>query len=53
MPCGFDSEGLPIGLQIIAKPFQEKTMFRVGHAYELATEWHQAKPPVLEDSNGK
>jgi aspartyl-tRNA(Asn)/glutamyl-tRNA(Gln) amidotransferase subunit A len=53
MPCGFDSKGLPIGLQIIAKPFQEKTMFRVGHAYELATEWHQAKPPGLEDSNGK
>ena len=53
MPCGFDSEGLPIGLQIIAKPFQEKTMFRVAHAYELATEWHQAKPPGLEDSNGK
>ena len=53
MPCGFDSEGLPIGLQIIAKPFQEKIMFRVGHAYELATEWHQAKPPGLEDSNGK
>ncbi|HUF54455.1 MAG TPA: Asp-tRNA(Asn)/Glu-tRNA(Gln) amidotransferase subunit GatA [Dehalococcoidia bacterium] len=49
VPCGFaETEGkrLPIGLQIIAKPFDEAALFRVGHAYEQATEWHTAVPPL-------
>ncbi len=51
LPCGFDAAGLPIGLQVAAKPFQESTMFRVAHAYEQATEWHERRPetPELED----
>ncbi|MGV3723198.1 MAG: Asp-tRNA(Asn)/Glu-tRNA(Gln) amidotransferase subunit GatA [Actinomycetota bacterium] len=40
LPCGF-SGGLPIGLQIIGRPFEEATMFRAAHAYEQATEWHR------------
>ncbi|PWA10336.1 Asp-tRNA(Asn)/Glu-tRNA(Gln) amidotransferase GatCAB subunit A [Pueribacillus theae] len=43
VPCGF-SEGLPIGLQIIGKPFDEQTVYRVAHAYEQATEHHKARP---------
>ena len=44
LPCGFDGAGMPIGLQIIGKPFDEETILRVAHAYEQATEWHLKKP---------
>ena len=46
VPCGFSSQGMPIGLQIIGKPFDETTVFKVGQAYESATEWHAMHPPV-------
>src|SRR5215208_6691966 len=39
IPCGFD-QGLPVGLQILAKSFDEETMLRVAYAYEQATDWH-------------
>ncbi|WP_158734641.1 Asp-tRNA(Asn)/Glu-tRNA(Gln) amidotransferase subunit GatA [Alteribacillus sp. YIM 98480] len=45
VPCGF-SEGLPVGLQIIAKPFEEGTVYRVAHAFEQATDHHKAKPEL-------
>jgi aspartyl-tRNA(Asn)/glutamyl-tRNA(Gln) amidotransferase subunit A len=45
IPAGF-ANGLPIGLQIIAKPFAEKTIFRIAHAYEQATGWQKIKPPL-------
>lgn len=44
LPCGFDRAGLPVALQIAARPFDEATMFRVGHAYEGATAWHARRP---------
>lgn len=40
MPCGFSSEGLPIGVQILGKPFDEETVLRVAYAYEQATDHH-------------
>ena len=43
LPCGFH-EGLPVGLQMIAKPFYEETLFRAAHTYEQATEWHKRRP---------
>lgn len=43
IPCGF-SDGLPIGLQIIGKPFAEATIYRVAHAFEQATEFHKQTP---------
>ncbi len=46
VPCGFDSDGLPIGLQIAGKPFDEQTICQVGHAYEQATEWHTKHPEL-------
>jgi aspartyl-tRNA(Asn)/glutamyl-tRNA(Gln) amidotransferase subunit A len=46
LPCGFDRAGLPIGLQVIGRPFEESTVLRVGHAYEQATEWHRRRPPT-------
>jgi aspartyl-tRNA(Asn)/glutamyl-tRNA(Gln) amidotransferase subunit A len=42
--CGFTKSGLPIGLQIIGKPFDEETVLRVAHAYEQATGWHKERP---------
>lgn len=40
VPCGFDSEGHPVGLQIAGRPFDEATVLRVGQAYESVTPWH-------------
>jgi aspartyl-tRNA(Asn)/glutamyl-tRNA(Gln) amidotransferase subunit A len=42
--CGFTKSGLPIGLQIIGKPFDEETVLKVAHAYEQATGWHTQRP---------
>jgi aspartyl-tRNA(Asn)/glutamyl-tRNA(Gln) amidotransferase subunit A len=47
LPCGFTATGLPIGLQIAGRPFDEATVLRVGHAYEQATEWHAHRPAGL------
>ena len=46
VPCGFTESGLPLGLQIVGKPFAEETLFRVAHAYEQATDWHTRRPPI-------
>ena len=46
LPCGFDGDGMPIGLQIIGKHFDEPTVLRLAHAYEQATEWHRRKPKL-------
>ncbi|MGG6240285.1 Asp-tRNA(Asn)/Glu-tRNA(Gln) amidotransferase subunit GatA [Nodosilinea sp. AN01ver1] len=44
LPCGFDDQGLPIGLQLIGNALREDLLFEVGYAYEQATEWHQRVP---------
>lgn len=44
VPCGFSREGLPIGLQIVAPPFEERLLFTVAKAYEAATPWKDAHP---------
>ncbi|TMN22791.1 Asp-tRNA(Asn)/Glu-tRNA(Gln) amidotransferase subunit GatA [Lentibacillus cibarius] len=46
VPCGFSGEGLPIGLQIIGKAFDERTVYRTAHAYEQATEHHLQRPQL-------
>ena len=46
VPCGFDREGLPIGLQIAGRPFDEVTVLRIGAAYEATTTWSERRPPV-------
>jgi len=45
VPGGF-SEGLPVGVQVLAKPFDEASLFRVAYAYEQATDWRNAHPPL-------
>jgi aspartyl-tRNA(Asn)/glutamyl-tRNA(Gln) amidotransferase subunit A len=46
VPCGFDAAGLPIGLQIAGRAWDEATVLRVARAYERATEWHERRPPM-------
>ncbi len=46
IPCGFTQNGLPIGLQIIGRRFDEATVLRVADAYQRATEWHLRRPPI-------
>ncbi|MFZ5877704.1 MAG: Asp-tRNA(Asn)/Glu-tRNA(Gln) amidotransferase subunit GatA [Nitrospirota bacterium] len=46
MPCGFSGDGLPIGLQLIGKPFAESTILRAAAAYERVTDWTTKKPAL-------
>ncbi|MGM8364015.1 Asp-tRNA(Asn)/Glu-tRNA(Gln) amidotransferase subunit GatA [Virgibacillus sp. W0181] len=46
IPCGFSEHGLPIGMQIIGKHFDERTVYRVAHAFEQATEYHKKHPAI-------
>ena len=46
VPCGFSTGGMPIGLQLAGRPFDEETVLRAAHAYEQSTDWHSKRPPV-------
>jgi aspartyl-tRNA(Asn)/glutamyl-tRNA(Gln) amidotransferase subunit A len=46
IPCGFTKDGLPIGLMIYGKPFQEDVVLRAGYAFQQATDWHQRVPDL-------
>ena len=46
IPCGFSNAGMPIGLQLAGRSFDEMTVLRAAHAYERATDWRQRRPPV-------
>jgi aspartyl-tRNA(Asn)/glutamyl-tRNA(Gln) amidotransferase subunit A len=46
VPCGFDGDGLPIGMQLIGRPFDEATLFRMGHAYQGSTDFHTRAPSL-------
>ena len=46
VPCGFSAAGMPMGLQIVGKPFDEETVLRVAHAYEQNTDWHNCRAPI-------
>ncbi|MEZ4502851.1 MAG: Asp-tRNA(Asn)/Glu-tRNA(Gln) amidotransferase subunit GatA [Dehalococcoidia bacterium] len=49
MPCGF-SEGLPVGLQLMARPFEEETLLRAAHGYAAVTDWHLRRPPPADQA---
>jgi len=46
LPCGFTKANLPVGLQILSKPFDEEMLFRVSYTYEQNTAWHKEKPKL-------
>jgi aspartyl-tRNA(Asn)/glutamyl-tRNA(Gln) amidotransferase subunit A len=46
VPCGFTAGGLPIGLQLVGRPFDERTLLKVAHAYETATAWGRRRPEL-------
>ena len=46
VPAGFTSDGLPLGLHIAGRMFDEATIMRVGHAFQLETDWHGRQPPI-------
>jgi aspartyl-tRNA(Asn)/glutamyl-tRNA(Gln) amidotransferase subunit A len=46
LPCGFDRHSMPIGLQIIGRPFDEATVLRLAYAYEQSTPWHKQRPQL-------
>jgi aspartyl-tRNA(Asn)/glutamyl-tRNA(Gln) amidotransferase subunit A len=47
-PVGFDTQGLPIGIQLMGTHFGEDTLFKAGHAYQQITRWHSLKPPMID-----
>ncbi len=51
IPCGFTATGLPIGLQLIARPNQEQKLFEVAYAYEQAAKWHERRPPQISPAS--
>ncbi|MBI1870337.1 MAG: Asp-tRNA(Asn)/Glu-tRNA(Gln) amidotransferase subunit GatA [Chlamydiae bacterium] len=53
IPCGFSKEGLPIGLQILGKHFDEATILKVAYAFEQATEFHKKRPDVRRAEGSK
>jgi aspartyl-tRNA(Asn)/glutamyl-tRNA(Gln) amidotransferase subunit A len=46
LPCGFDDDGLPVGLQLAGRPYQEAALCGIGAAYERAAGWHRQRPPL-------
>ena len=49
IPCGFatlDGRQLPIGIQLLGKPFAEAQLLQIADAYEQSTDWHKAQPPL-------
>ena len=48
IPCGFDEQGLPIGLQILAPAFEEAKLLRIARMFEDQTDCHTKKPPIAE-----
>jgi aspartyl-tRNA(Asn)/glutamyl-tRNA(Gln) amidotransferase subunit A len=47
IPCGFDNKNLPIGLQILAAPFEEANLLRIARMHEKETQWHKRKPSLV------
>ena len=52
VPCGFTGQGLPVGIQLVARPLAEATLLRAAHAYEQAAGWWKRRPPLAEPPFG-
>ncbi|MBO0877007.1 MAG: amidase [Pseudonocardia sp.] len=51
VPMGFTTDGLPLGMQIIGRPFEEAAVLAAGHAYQQRTNWHQQVPEMVPDAH--
>lgn len=49
VPCGFTKQGLPIGLHIVGRMFDDATVLRAAYAYERSTPWHKQRPPLVSN----
>ena len=47
LPCGYSSDGLPVGMQLLARPGNDALVLQAGHAYQLATDWHKRRPELV------
>ncbi len=52
VPCGFDPQGCPVGLQIAGRPFAEARVLRIADAYQRSTDWHRRSPPLGHANGG-
>ena len=50
IPCGFSAGGLPIGMQVVGRPFDEPTVFKIADAYQQITNWHLTVPPIAKEA---
>ncbi|MGH3274518.1 MAG: amidase [Streptosporangiaceae bacterium] len=50
VPCGFDEDGLPTGMQIIGQPFGEAALLSAGHAFQAVTDFHTKRPPLAQQA---
>lgn len=48
VPCGVDAHGMPIGMQMVGRPWGDLTILQLGHAYQSLTAWHDAPPPFTD-----
>jgi aspartyl-tRNA(Asn)/glutamyl-tRNA(Gln) amidotransferase subunit A len=46
LPCGFDRNGAPVGLQLVGRPFDEETLLRLGDAFQRVTRHHELAPEL-------
>ncbi|HEU0075840.1 MAG TPA: amidase [Dehalococcoidia bacterium] len=46
VPVGFSESGLPLSMQVVGEPFEENTLFQIGHVYQSRTEWHEVRPKL-------
>jgi len=53
LPCGFTTTALPVGLQLVGRPFEEGTLIDLGRAFQRITNWHRRRPPVPGEMRGK
>jgi aspartyl-tRNA(Asn)/glutamyl-tRNA(Gln) amidotransferase subunit A len=51
IPCGFTKTGLPVGMQLVGKPFAEASLLAAAHAYEQSTDWHRYLPTAIASSH--
>ncbi len=50
VPCGFDSNNLPVGLQLLGPAFSEDKLLRIARMYEAQAKWHKAKPAIISSA---